>query len=69
MDLNVETHGRGEDVCPLEITHIAKDGKKIEVLLTTKLVKYGKETAVLGTAVDISERLRKEADLGKERQT
>ncbi len=64
---NFRTHMRGGEVSPLELPHITKDGKRIDVLLTTKVIKYGEETAVLGTAVDVTERLKKESELRQER--
>ena len=64
---NFAKHYKGEEVKPLELTIFSKEGKRVETLLITKLIKYGKETAILGTSVDISERLKKESELRQER--
>ena len=64
---NFAKHCKGEEVKPLELTLVSKEGKRVETLLITKLIKYGKETAILGTSVDISERLKKESELRQER--
>ncbi len=56
-------HTRGEEVPPLEYTLVTKDGGKIEVILTTKLIRYGGEMAILGTVTDITERKRMEEEL------
>jgi len=58
MDLlnsNFSRHLKGEEVAPLEYALITKEGKRIEAILTTKLIRYGGETAILGTVTDITE--------------
>lgn len=54
-------HMRGEEVPPYECTLLTKDDKRIEAILTTKLMSFGGETAILGVITDITE--RKEAEL------
>ena len=51
---NFEKHMRGEEVPPIEYDLIAKNGKRLCVLLTTKLIDYEGEEAILGTVTDIS---------------
>ena len=57
---NLKKHMRGEEVGPVEYSLITKDGKKIEAILTTKLMKYKGEQAILGTITDITERKKEE---------
>lgn len=52
---NLNSHMNGEEVAPLEYVVIAKGGRRIDVILSTKLIKYEGETAILGTVVDITE--------------
>ncbi len=58
---NIETmkssfamHLKGENVAPYEFTVVAKDGKKIEAIITTKLIDYENEQALLGIITDIT---------------
>jgi two-component sensor histidine kinase len=51
---------KGEDVIPYEYTIITRSGRNIEGLLTTKLISYGGESAILGIITDITK--RKEAE-------
>ncbi len=65
---NLEKHINGEEVAPVEYTLITKDGKKIEAILTTKLIKYKGEQAILGTVTDITERKKAEQILLKAKE-
>jgi PAS domain S-box-containing protein/putative nucleotidyltransferase with HDIG domain len=56
-------HMRGEDIEPYEYTLITKEGKKIDAILTTKLVDYEGDKAILGIVTDIAERKRAEKAL------
>ncbi len=56
-------HMKNEEVAPYEYTLLTKDGKRIETILTTKLIEYEGETAILGTATSITERKRAEHEL------
>ncbi len=56
-------HIIGEDVDPYEYAIITKEGKKIEAILSTKLISYYRENAVLGMITDIAERKRAEESL------
>jgi PAS domain S-box-containing protein len=62
---SVARHVMGKDVDPYESTIITKEGKKIEAILTTKIISYRGEDAVLGIITDITERKRAEESLRK----
>lgn len=65
---NLKKHMRGEEVAPVEYSLITKDGKKIEAILTTKLIKYKGDHAILGTITDITERKKTEQILLKAKE-
>jgi PAS domain S-box-containing protein len=65
---NFKKHMRGEEVTPVEHSLITKHGKKIESILTTKLIKYKGEQAILGTITDITERKKAEQILLKAKE-
>jgi len=65
---NFCTHLKGEEVSPVEYTLVTKDGKRIEAILTTRLIKYEGENAILGTVTDITERKRAEEILKKAKE-
>lgn len=56
-------HMKGKEVVPFEYTLVTKEGKRIEAILTTKLIQYGGEKVILGTVTDISEHKRAEEEL------
>jgi PAS domain S-box-containing protein len=56
-------HLNGEDVGPVEYVLITKKGNRIHGILTTKLIQYEGESAILGTVTDITERKRTEEAL------
>lgn len=60
---NFSQHMKGEEVAPYEYTLITKEGKKIEAIHTTKLIKYEGKSAFLGIVTDITERKRAEEAL------
>jgi PAS domain S-box-containing protein len=60
---NFARHLRGEEVGPYEYALILKDGSRVEVLLSTKLMDYEGEKAILGILTDITERKRAEEEL------
>ncbi len=49
-------HMRGEEVEPYEYSLLTRDNKRIEVILSTKLINYAGETSILGIITDITER-------------
>jgi PAS domain S-box-containing protein len=51
---NYYRHMKGEEVPPLEYLLVTKEGEKIEAILTTKLMTYGGQSAILGTITDIT---------------
>ncbi|MBN2138062.1 MAG: PAS domain S-box protein [Sedimentisphaerales bacterium] len=53
-------HMRGRDVAPYEYALVSSGGRRIEAILTSRLISYGGETAILGTITDITERKRAE---------
>jgi len=58
-----ERHMAGEDIEPYEYSLINKRGEKIEAIITTKLINYENNRAVLGIVTDITERKRAEEEL------
>jgi PAS domain S-box-containing protein len=56
-------HARGEDVEPYECVLVAKNGRRIDAIITTKLVDYEGGKAILGIVTDISERKASERAL------
>jgi PAS domain S-box-containing protein len=62
---NLQKQQRGKDIEPYEYTLITKNGKRIEGINTTKLIKYENEDAILGIITDISERKHAEEMLIK----
>ena len=39
---------QNEDIIPHEYTLVTKDGKKLDVIITTKLINYDGERSILG---------------------
>ena len=58
-------HLSNQDLTPDKHVVIAKDGRRIAVILSTALIHYGGETAILGTLTDITELKRSEDALKK----
>ena len=56
-------HMRGEDVPPYEYVLITRDGKRVNAIITTKLIEYKGEQAILGIVTDITERKKAEEAL------
>jgi PAS domain S-box-containing protein len=52
---NFVRHQKGEEVEPYEYTLITRSGERIDVIQTSKLIKYGGDTAILGIITDITE--------------
>ena len=53
-------HLRGEEVPSYEYTLVTKDGRRIECILTTGLLRYGGQMAIMGIITDITTRKRSE---------
>jgi PAS domain S-box-containing protein len=52
---NLQKHMIGEEVAPYEYTILTKEGLRVEAIITTKLIKYEGEPAILGIITDLSE--------------
>jgi len=53
-------HLAGEEVPQYETQLITKDGRRLDAIHATRLISYDGETAILGVATDVSERIRAE---------
>jgi len=58
-----QRHNKGKEVPPYEYDLITKEGKRVEVIIATKLFEYENEKAILGIVTDITERKRAEMSL------
>jgi PAS domain S-box-containing protein len=56
-------HLKGKDVAPYEYILIKKNGKKIPVLISTKLINYQGEKAILGIVTDITKQKESEKSI------
>jgi len=56
-------HRRGEQVEPCEYTLLTRDGRRIEVILTSTLIHYDGDQAILGILTDITEHKRLEKEV------
>jgi PAS domain S-box-containing protein len=63
VETNFSRHEKGGEVAPFEYALITRQGKRIEAILNTKLIKYGGESVILGIVTDITERKRAEEAL------
>jgi PAS domain S-box-containing protein len=53
---NFNMHKEGKEVPSIEYGLVTKQGKRLEAILTTKLIKYGGKNAILGIVTDITDR-------------
>jgi len=60
---NFERHMAGEDIEPYEYSLINRRGEKIEAIITTRLINYENNLAILGIITDITGRKRAEEEL------
>ena len=60
-------HAHGEEAKPYEYTLVTKDGRRIESLITTKLIDYDGTRAILGIVTDITERVKADRTLREEK--
>ncbi|KPK94570.1 MAG: hypothetical protein AMJ88_03540 [Anaerolineae bacterium SM23_ 63] len=56
--MNFEQHKTGKDVYPYEYALITKEGKKIEAIITSKLIHYEEAQAILGIITDVTDRVK-----------
>jgi PAS domain S-box-containing protein len=61
-------HARGEEVEPYEYALVTKGGRRIEGIITTKLIVYDGSKAILGIVTDITERVRASRALEAEKE-
>ena len=64
-----KSHSAGEEVDPYEYSLINKKGKRIEVIITTRLINFDRGQAILGIVTDISDRKRNENALKEKDKT
>ena len=61
-------HIKRKDISPYEYALLTKSGKRIEAILTTRLINYEGEKAILGIITDITERKKAEKTLSESRE-
>jgi PAS domain S-box-containing protein len=66
---NFTRHMEDEEISPYEYTLVTAQGKKIEAIITTKLLSFENDTAILGIVTDITERRKAEDALKKAHDT
>jgi PAS domain S-box-containing protein len=62
---NFKSHMSGEELQPYEYALITKDGQKIDAIITSKLINFEGQKAILGIITDITLRKRAEKELRK----
>jgi PAS domain S-box-containing protein len=62
---NFNRHQSGKEVEPYEYVLINKNGEKIDAIITSKLINYEGEPAILGIVTDITQRKRADEELRK----
>jgi PAS domain S-box-containing protein len=61
-------HSHGEEVESYEYALITKDGRRIESIITTRLIDYQGSRAILGIVTDITERVKTDRALREEKE-
>jgi two-component system, sensor histidine kinase and response regulator len=56
LKTNFRKHLRGNEVAPFEFVMVTQEGNRIDAILTSKLIEYDGEPAILGIVTDITER-------------
>ena len=57
------THSEGKEYHPYEYALLTRDGRRIDAIITTKLITYEGTLAILGIVVDITDRKKMETEL------
>jgi PAS domain S-box-containing protein len=65
LEKNYRDHLKGTEIPPYECTLLTKTGRRIDCLITTKLIAYEGERAILGIITDITEIRALEKDLAE----
>jgi len=65
MKSSYAKHLRGEEYPPYDYVLTAKNGQRIDVMTTSKLINYEGEKAILGIVTDISELKKAQKDLNQ----
>ena len=65
LEENFITHLHNQDLPPLEYTLLTKSAKRIEVIISTRLIEFQEVEAILGIVTDITERKNTELALRK----
>ena len=60
---NFRRHMRGEEIEPYEYALVTNDGRRVEVVITTKLIDYEGQSAILGIITDVTQLRRLEERL------
>lgn len=67
IEANIKKHMAGEDVEPFEYAIITKNKKRLDAIITTRLINYEGHKAILGIVTDISKYKNMERELEKHR--
>ena len=65
IDHNLTQHQQGKDIHPYEYDLLTKNGRRINALITTKLIPFQGELSILGIVTDITELRHLEQDLAE----
>jgi len=57
---NFSKHLKNQEVAPYEYGLVTKNGKRIDAIITTQLIPYGDDSAILGIITDITDRKKTE---------
>jgi PAS domain S-box-containing protein len=63
VETNFQLHTNGQDLVPYEYVLVNKEGKRIDAIITSKLIDYEGERAILGIVTDITDRKQAEKSL------
>lgn len=57
---NLERHMTGEEVAPYEVTLVTRNGRRLETIVSTRLIDIEGDKAILGIITDISDQKRRQ---------